>query len=78
MTWFDVDGARAYLAHGGGKMPSRKVLYNMVAAGMRVARLGDSGRRMLFAAEWIDAHLQRTAERDRREPSSFPQSRGAA
>jgi hypothetical protein len=35
----------------------------MVAGGMRVARLGDSGRRLVFCAEWIDDYLQRAAEK---------------
>jgi hypothetical protein len=69
MTWFDIDGARAYLAQGFGKPPSRKVVYNMVKAGLRVARLGTpsvvtrKGRthtqqRMVFCAEWVDEFLQ--------------------
>ena len=64
MTWGDVDAARAYLAQmQGGKMPSRKTVYNMVSAGMKVARVGTSGRYMVFALEWIDEHLCATAER---------------
>ncbi|HUK32730.1 MAG TPA: hypothetical protein VLV86_02400 [Vicinamibacterales bacterium] len=61
MTWFDVDGAREYLARGASKKPSRKTIYAMVSAGMKVARLGTTGRRLMFSAEWIDEHLQQTA-----------------
>jgi hypothetical protein len=61
MTWFDVDGARDYLSRGGGKKPSRKVVYGMVARGLKVARIGDSGRRLIFSAEWVDEYLQRSA-----------------
>jgi len=56
MTWFDVDGARDHLGQR-GKRPSRKTVYNLVSAGLRVARIGDTGRRMLFCAEWIDEFL---------------------
>lgn len=63
MTWMSIDGARDYLARGGGKRPTRKVLYLMVRRGLRVARLGDSGRRLIFAAEWIDQFLESTAEK---------------
>jgi hypothetical protein len=80
----DVDGARRYLA---GKpadapidprlKPSRKAVYNMVTAGLRVARLGDieptrdtKGRlrhgRMMFAAEWVDEFLEARAPQDAR------------
>jgi hypothetical protein len=73
MRWFDVDGARDYLAEcgfsklpggrGRERRPSRRVLYDMVTGGMKVARLGDSGRRLVFCAEWIDEYLQRAAEK---------------
>jgi len=70
MTWFDVDGARLYLAgqptqHDGRLdpkfKPSRKVVYGLVDAGMRVARLGDTGRRLMFSGERIDEFLESTA-----------------
>ena len=32
-----------------------------VDAGMKVARLGDSGRRMLFSTAWIDEFLETRA-----------------
>jgi len=64
MNWCDIDGARDYAAQGASKKPSRKVVYGWVAAGMRVARLGDSGEldrrgrrkavRLMFCLEWID------------------------
>jgi hypothetical protein len=57
MRWFDVDGAREHLAYDGGKRPSRKVIYAMVDQGLRVARIGDTGRRMMFSAEWLDEFL---------------------
>jgi len=58
VTWFDVDAARSYLAQQeGGKRPTRKTIYAMVAAGLRVARVGSTGRRMLFCAEFIDQFL---------------------
>jgi len=47
--------ARDYL--GGRDRISRKVLYNAVKRGLKVARLGESGRRMLFSAQWIDEYL---------------------
>lgn len=63
MTWGDVDAARAYIGGlQGGKLPSRKVVYKLVAAGLKVARLGDSGRRLLFCQEWIDEFLQASAQ----------------
>jgi len=62
MTWFDVDGARGYLAHHGGTTPSRKMVYNLVAAGMKVARVGSTGRRLMFSAEWIDEYLESKAK----------------
>lgn len=77
MRWFEVDGACEYLAQqeggeipkkDGGKKPSRKTVYNMVAAGMKVARLGDSGRRYMFSAEWIDEFLE---QRAKAEPTSI-------
>jgi hypothetical protein len=61
VIWGDVDAARDYLAHGGGKRPTRKVVYNMVADGMKVARIGDTGRRLMFCHEWIDEYLLRHA-----------------
>lgn len=75
MHWLpDVDSARAYLSHGRTKrntktgkdepIVSRKVVYNMAAAGMKVARLGDTGRRILFCEEWIDEYLQQTTRQD--------------
>jgi hypothetical protein len=63
VIWFDVDGAREYLAQGGAKKPSRKTVYNLVNAGLKVARVGASGRRLMFCAEWIDAFLTQAAER---------------
>jgi hypothetical protein len=38
MTWFDIDGARAYLAQHGGTLPPRRVLYRMVRHGLKVSR----------------------------------------
>ena len=61
MRWFGVDGARDYLAER-GKNPSRKVLYGMVADGLRVARIGETGRRFVFSAEWIDEFLEQRAQ----------------
>jgi hypothetical protein len=58
MAWFDVDGARARLTYAGGKPPSRKVLYNMVDDGLRVARIG---RRLWFCDAWIDDYLESKA-----------------
>ena len=57
MRWTDVDGVRDYISEGGGKRPSRKVVYAMVKAGLKVVRMGESGRRLLFALEWVDEHL---------------------
>lgn len=71
MQWFDVDGARLYLAgrpvqHDGRLdpkfKPTRKVVYNMVAAGLRVARLGNTGRHLMFSGEWIDSFLEQQAK----------------
>jgi hypothetical protein len=59
MHWFDIDGARDHLASKGGRRPSRKVIYGMVTAGMRVAPRGDTGRRFWFCAEWMDEFLIR-------------------
>lgn len=59
MKWGDVDFARDHVASGGGRPPSRKVIYNMVKDGMRVARLGDTGRHLMFSDEWIDEYLIR-------------------
>jgi hypothetical protein len=56
VTWFNVDGACDYLAERGPK-PSRKQVYALVGDGMQVARLGHTGRRLMFCAEWIDAYL---------------------
>jgi hypothetical protein len=70
VTWADVDGVRAYLAQGGGTRPSRKAVYQMVAQGLRVVRVGDEGRdtkgrrksiRMRFALEWVDQFLEQRA-----------------
>lgn len=58
-AWFDVDGARNYLSHCGGKKPSRKTVYNWVKAGMRVARVGNTGKRLMFCEQWIDEFLGR-------------------
>jgi hypothetical protein len=33
---------------------TRKVVHAMVGDGLRVARLGDSGRRLMFCTEWFD------------------------
>src|SRR5262249_45216904 len=78
MRWTDVDGAREYLnprlfAATGGKQPTRKTIYNMIAAGMRVARRGDAepsidskGRvrqgRIAISLEWVDEFLIATSE----------------
>ena len=79
MTWCDVDGAREYLAQGGGKKLSRKVLYNMVAAGLRVSRIGDTGRRLMFCHEWIDEFMKKSATHATRVPvAADERRRGAA
>jgi hypothetical protein len=90
MHWFDVDGARLYLAarpveHTGRLdpkfKPTRKVVYNMVAAGMKVARLGDKKRRLMFSAEWIDQHLTSAAQEKPKasvEPIALVRSCGGA
>lgn len=89
MTWLDVDGACVHESGGRTKIDkktlevvpiiSRKTIYNQVADGMRVARLGDSGRRLMFCVEWIDEYLSRKAaagadraafDSDRREPAA--------
>ena len=66
MTWGDIDFARAYDGGEGTpadyradpeKRPTRKSIYNQVADGLRVARLGTTGRRYRFCAEWIDNYL---------------------
>jgi hypothetical protein len=67
MTWLDVDGARAYLSQGRTKyntttkrdepIVSRKSVYAMVDAGLRVAPRGESGKRYWFCVEWIDEFL---------------------
>jgi hypothetical protein len=65
--WLKVDGAAEYMGN-----VSRKTVYAAVAAGMRVARLGDGGLRrdskgrrcrgrMLFYTLWIDEFLQARA-----------------
>jgi hypothetical protein len=77
MTWFDVDGARRYLAgqppvHNGTLdkrfRPTRKTVYGLVDAGLKVARLGDNGRRLLFCAQWIDEFLEQCAKKARWVP----------
>ncbi len=66
MRAFDVDGACEYMQQAtSGRKPSRKTVYNMVAQGMKVARLGETGRRMVFTAEWIDAFLESKASTGR-------------
>lgn len=64
MRWFDVDGARHYLAQQqGSSVPSRETIYRMVADGMRVARAEQKpgrkrgGTRMFFTPEWMDQYL---------------------
>jgi hypothetical protein len=72
VRWMDIDGAVEYLAQQpGGKRLSRKSIYNMVTDGMRVARLGETGRRFLFAAEFIDDYLlSKTSRQQGREPKN--------
>jgi hypothetical protein len=41
--------------------PTRKAIYNLMDQGRRLARIGESGRRLMFCAEWIDEHLARKA-----------------
>ena len=53
MHWCNVDGLREHLG-AVGKKPSRKTIYNLVTAGMKVARLGESGRRLMFSIKWCD------------------------
>ena len=65
MEWFDVDGAMAYLSER-GKTPSRKVIYQLVKDGLKVARIGETGRHMLFSVEWLDEYLARRAHTERR------------
>jgi hypothetical protein len=77
MTWFDVDGARNYLAQQkGSSLPSRKTIYRMVENCLRVARAEQradrkrGGTRMFFGPDWIDQFLlnqsvQRNALRPR-------------
>ncbi len=74
MLWLDVDGARDYLAGGREKKPSRKVVYAMVKAGMRVVPRGDTGRRFLFCKEWIDEFLVARAVAARHEQQPREQS----
>lgn len=62
MVWMSVDQARDYV--GGRAHVSRKTIYGLVARGLRVARLGDTGRRMLFCDLWIDEFLQASASTD--------------
>ena len=76
MHWLDVDGVRDHL--GGRENVSRKVVYGMVAKGLRVARLEEPredsrGRRrqgrIWTCDEWIDAFLiSRSGER--KDPTS--------
>jgi hypothetical protein len=62
MMWGDIDFARDYLSRGGGKRPTRKAVYLMVRRdGLKVARVGASGRRIRFSAEWIDEFLSERA-----------------
>ena len=51
--WWDIDEARSYA----GGLP-RKALYAMVKQGMRVWRVGSTGRRLLFCKAWIDEFAQ--------------------
>jgi hypothetical protein len=78
MRWTDVDGAREHLnprlfAATNGKRPTRKAIYKMIAAGMKVVRRGDAiprkdskGRmrqgRITVALEWMDEFMVATAE----------------
>jgi hypothetical protein len=64
MRWFDVDGAREYLSQNGGKKPSRKVIYLMANAGLKVSR---DGKRLYFCSEWIDEYLIGKAKTIRKE-----------
>ena len=73
MRWFDVDGAREYLAQGGRK-PSRKMIYNLAASGLKVARIGASGRRLMFSAEWIDEHLQQRGAAGTNDTTTRPRN----
>jgi hypothetical protein len=64
MVWFDVDGARHYLAQQqGSSVPSRKVIYRMVDHGLKVSRAEGKraaqrgGTRMYFCPDWIDEFL---------------------
>ena len=87
MIWFDIDGARYYLAqHQGCSVPSRKVIYRMVEQGLRVARREGrldakpkrGGTRMFFCPEWIDEFLVSRARcklEDQRRTGLASQSR---
>jgi hypothetical protein len=74
VTWFDVDGARHYLAQiDGSGLPPRKTIYRMVEQGLRVARAQEKaerkrgGTRMYFCPDWIDAFLvERAVQRNAR------------
>jgi hypothetical protein len=68
VTWFDIDGARRYLAQHGAEPPPRKALYRMVKHGLKVARAEGKGSRMFFCAEWIDEFLVKQA--DKRNPEA--------
>jgi predicted DNA-binding transcriptional regulator AlpA len=73
MTWFDVDGARAYLSQGESKLISRQTIYRMVADGLQVHRAGTTGKRYRFAQEWIDAYMTGKSDmRDARTGGSLP------
>jgi hypothetical protein len=65
--WFSIDGARQYLTREGERPPSRKVIYSMVADGMRVSR---HGRRIWFCAEWVDEFMEKKASA---APARVPQ-----
>jgi len=85
MHWTDVDGLRAHLSGGQTKrdkrtgtptpVVSRKTVYAMVDAGMKVAPRGDSGKRFWFCAEWVDEFLQASADKTK-QPSSARRRRG--
>lgn len=65
MEWLRIDQACLYA----GKC-SRKTLYSAVERGMRVARLGESGRRLMFSREWIDEYFASCAPPGKREAST--------
>ncbi len=76
MRWTDVDGLRLHLSDGRTKhnaktgedepAVSRKTIYGMVAAGMKVAPRGDGGQRFWFAVEWADAISRAARDAGRR------------